>query len=78
VETRQPLAEKKILAIVQSAPKADDLPDVATLDEFAQTNDDRGIIGFLLSGNSSAARSRRRPARPPERVDALRKAFRTP
>jgi tripartite-type tricarboxylate transporter receptor subunit TctC len=66
VERENFVREGKVRILVQSAPKADDLPDVPTLDELARSDEDRGIIGFLLSATSSAARS------PPHR--ALRKS----
>ena len=75
VERANLVAEKKVLALVQSAPKADDLPDVPTVDELAKTDDDRGIIGFLLSGNKLGRPLAAPPGTPAERVAALRAAF---
>jgi tripartite-type tricarboxylate transporter receptor subunit TctC len=48
---------------------------VPTLDELARSDDDRGIIGFLLSGNRLGRPLAAPPGTPDERVDALRAAF---
>jgi tripartite-type tricarboxylate transporter receptor subunit TctC len=67
--------DKKVHVLVQSAPKADDLPDVPSLDELAQSDDDRGIMGFLLSGNRLGRPLAAPPGTPDERVAVLRAAF---
>src|SRR4051794_29827242 len=67
--------EKKINVIVQSAPKASDLPEVPTLDELARNDADRGTINFLLSGNKLGRPLATPPGVPPERLAALRIAF---
>jgi tripartite-type tricarboxylate transporter receptor subunit TctC len=75
VERANLIAEKKVIPLVQSAPKADDLPDLPTLDSLAPSDDDRGIVGFLLSGNKLGRPLAAPPGTPPERVDTLRRAF---
>ncbi len=53
VEKSDMVLDRKIRFLVQSAPKADDLPDVPTVDELAQDEADRGPMDFLLSGNAA-------------------------
>jgi len=60
---------------VQSAPKADDLPDVPTVDELAKDERDRGPMDFLLSGDALGRPLAAPPGTPAERVAALRAAF---
>ena len=67
--------DRKIRILVQSAPKADDLPDVPTVDELAQDEADRGPMDFLLSGNVLGRPLAAPPGTPMERVAALRAAF---
>jgi tripartite-type tricarboxylate transporter receptor subunit TctC len=69
------IEEKKVLPIVQSAPKADDLPDVPTLDDLAKNDEDRGVISYLLSGNRLGRPLAAPPGVPEARVAALRAAF---
>jgi tripartite-type tricarboxylate transporter receptor subunit TctC len=61
--------------LVQSAPKAVDLPDVPTVDELAKDEADRGPMDFLLSGNALGRPLAAPPGTPVERVAALRAAF---
>jgi tripartite-type tricarboxylate transporter receptor subunit TctC len=75
VERSELVRDKKINVIVQSSPKAEDLPDVPTVDELAKTDDDRGIVGFMLSGNKLGRPLAAPPGTPDERVAALRAAF---
>jgi tripartite-type tricarboxylate transporter receptor subunit TctC len=69
------IEEKKVLPIVQSAPKTDDLPDVPTLDDLAKNDEDRGVISYLLSGNRLGRPLAAPPGVPEDRVAALRSAF---
>src|SRR5262249_51665211 len=46
VEKSDLLTEAKVRVLVQSAPKADDLPDVPTVDELARDEADRGPMDF--------------------------------
>jgi tripartite-type tricarboxylate transporter receptor subunit TctC len=69
------IREGKINVLVQSAPKSDELADVPTLDELAKSDDDRGVIGFLLSGNKLGRPLAAPPGTPQERLSALRAAF---
>jgi tripartite-type tricarboxylate transporter receptor subunit TctC len=75
VERENLIREGKVNVLVQSAPKADELADVPTLDELARSDDDRGIIGFLLSGNKLGRPLAAPPGTPQERIDVLRSAF---
>jgi len=67
--------DRKVRILVQSAPKADDLPDVPTVDELAKDEADRGPMDFLLSGNALGRPLAAPPGTPAERVAALRAAF---
>jgi len=67
--------DQKIRILVQSAPKADDLPDVPTVDELAKHEADRGPMDFLLSGNVLGRPLATPPGTPTERVAVLRVAF---
>jgi tripartite-type tricarboxylate transporter receptor subunit TctC len=69
------IKEKKVIPIVQSAPKADDLTDVPTLDELASNDEDRGVISYLLSGNRLGRPLAAPPGVPADRLAALRTAF---
>jgi tripartite-type tricarboxylate transporter receptor subunit TctC len=75
VERPEFVRDRKINVLVQSSPKSDDLADVPTVDELARSDTDRGIIGFLLSGNRLGRPLAAPPGTPPERVAALRAAF---
>jgi tripartite-type tricarboxylate transporter receptor subunit TctC len=67
--------QRKINVLVQSSPKAPDLAQVPTLDELAKSADDRGIMGFLLSGNRLGRPLAAPPGTPDERLAILRTAF---
>jgi tripartite-type tricarboxylate transporter receptor subunit TctC len=69
------LRDRKVRVLVQSAPKADDLPDVPTVDELAKDERDRGPMDFLLSGDALGRPLAAPPGTPAERVAALRAAF---
>jgi tripartite-type tricarboxylate transporter receptor subunit TctC len=75
IERGNLIREGKINVLVQSTPKSDELSDVPTLDELARSDDDRGVIGFLLSGNKLGRPLAAPPGTPQERLDALRAAF---
>ena len=75
VERANLVREKKINVLVQSAPKANDLPGVPTLDELANSDADRGTINFLLSGNKLGRPLATPPGVPAERLAVLRTAF---
>jgi tripartite-type tricarboxylate transporter receptor subunit TctC len=75
VEKSDMVRDRKIRILVQSAPKADDLPDVPTVDELAKDEADRGTMDFLLSGNTLGRPLAAPPGTPVERVAALRAAF---
>ena len=67
--------DKKVTVLVQSAPKSLDLPDVPTLDELAKSDEDRGIMDFLLSGNRLGRPLAAPPGTPDDRLATLRAAF---
>jgi len=69
------VAERKVRILVQSSPKARDLPDVPSIDELAKDEADRGAMDFLLAGDALGRPLAAPPATPPERVAALRAAF---
>ncbi len=75
VEKSDLVRDRKIRVLVQSAPKADDLPEVPTVDELAKDEADRGPMDFLLSGNALGRPLAAPPGTPAERVAALRAAF---
>jgi tripartite-type tricarboxylate transporter receptor subunit TctC len=72
VERANLVREKKVNVLVQSAPKS---PDVPSVDELARNDDDRGIMGFLLSGNRLGRPLAAPPGTPDDKVAALRAAF---
>jgi tripartite-type tricarboxylate transporter receptor subunit TctC len=75
VEKSDMVRDHKVRILVQSAPNADELPDVPTVDELARDAADRGPMDFLLSGNALGRPLAAPPGTPPERVEALRTAF---
>jgi tripartite-type tricarboxylate transporter receptor subunit TctC len=75
VEKSDLVRDGKVRVLVQSAPKAEDLPDVPTVDELAKDEADRGPMDFLLSGNALGRPLAAPPGTPAERVAALRQAF---
>jgi len=75
VEKSDLVRDRKIRILVQSAPRAEDLPDVPTVDELAKDEADRGSMDFLLSGNALGRPLAAPPGTPAERVAALRAAF---
>jgi tripartite-type tricarboxylate transporter receptor subunit TctC len=75
VEKSAMVRAQKIRVLVQSAPKADDLPDVPTVDELAKDEADRGPMDFLLSGDALGRPLAAPPGTPAERIEALRTAF---
>ncbi len=70
------IAEKKIHILVQIALKrAPDLPDTPLMYELATNEEDRQVLQFLSSDMGIARAIATTPGAPPERVEALRKAF---
>lgn len=65
----------KVRAIVQSAPRAADLPDVPMLNDAIADPADRPLADLLLSGNRIGRPLAAAPGTPPDRVAALRAAF---
>jgi tripartite-type tricarboxylate transporter receptor subunit TctC len=69
------LAEKKIVILAQSGPRAADLPNVPSLEELTTTPDDRKLMDLVVSGNYIGRPQTTTPGVPPERLKALRDAF---
>jgi tripartite-type tricarboxylate transporter receptor subunit TctC len=75
VEKSDLVRDGKVRVLVQSAPKAEDLPQVPSVDELAKDEADRGPMDFLLSGDALGRPLAAPPGTPAERVAALRAAF---
>jgi tripartite-type tricarboxylate transporter receptor subunit TctC len=71
----QLVKDRKINVLVQSAPKSADLMEVPTLDELAKSDDDRGPMRFLLSGDRLGRPLAAPPGAPDDRLKVLRAAF---
>jgi len=69
------LAEKKIVILAQSGPRAADLPNVPSLEELTTNPDDRKLMDLVVSGNYIGRPQTTTPGVPPERLKALRDAF---
>jgi tripartite-type tricarboxylate transporter receptor subunit TctC len=70
------IAEKKIIVLVQVGLKRDpDLPDVPLLLELAGNDLDRKVLTFLSAETAISRSLVATPEVPPERVEALRRAF---
>jgi tripartite-type tricarboxylate transporter receptor subunit TctC len=75
VEKSDLVRDGKVRVLVQSAPKAEDLAEVPSVDELAKDEADRGPMDFLLSGDALGRPLAAPPGTPAERVAALRQAF---
>jgi tripartite-type tricarboxylate transporter receptor subunit TctC len=70
------LKEKKIYILVQIALQRDpELADVPTMMELAKNDEDRQVMAFLSADIPISRAYVTTPDTPPERVDALRRAF---
>ena len=70
------LKEKKIFMLVQIALKRDpELADIPTMMELAKNEDDRKVLEFLSADIPISRAYVTTPGVPPERVEALRRAF---
>ena len=70
------LREQKIFVIVQIALKRDpELADVPTIIELARTDEDKAVMTFLSADIPISRAYVTTPGVPPERVQALRRAF---
>lgn len=67
--------EGRVRALVQSAPRAADLPDVPTISDVLTRREDEPLVEILLSGNAIGRPLATGPGAPAERVGALRDAF---
>jgi len=78
IKTADPelLTEKKILIIVQHGfKKQPELPDVPLIFDLAKTEADRQALTFMLARQQAAKPYFGPPEIPPDRLDALRRAF---
>jgi len=70
------IAEKKINVLVQLAlTKHPDLPDVPLIVDLAKTDEDRQVLKLIFARQVMGRPFLGPPGLPPERVEALRKAF---
>jgi len=67
--------EGKIRVLVQTEPKAKDLPDIPSVQELARSASDRQVMALIVSGDALGKPLAASPNVPPERVQALRDAF---
>ena len=67
--------EGKIRVLVQTEPKAKDLPDIPSVQELARSASDRQVMALIVSGDALGKPLAASPNIPPERVQALRDAF---
>jgi len=67
--------EGKIRVLVQTEPKAKDLPDIPSVQELARSVSDRQVMALIVSGDALGKPLAASPNVPPERVQALRDAF---
>jgi tripartite-type tricarboxylate transporter receptor subunit TctC len=69
------IESKKIIILVTAGPKPKDLPGVPSLEELVTKEDDRQVVNLVTAGNNFGHPFATSPGTPPERVEALRKAF---
>jgi tripartite-type tricarboxylate transporter receptor subunit TctC len=69
------LKEKKIVIVAQAGPRAPDL-DAPSVETLARNPQDRQVIELIVSGTQLGRPLATTPGTPPERVAALRAAFR--
>lgn len=69
------LRDKKIRILVQSEPKAADLPEVASVQQLTKTPEDRAVADLVLAGGAIGKSIGAPPGVPSDRVEALRRAF---
>jgi len=76
-KTRKPdwFAQNKVSILVHSGPREGELAGIPTFQELARSDDDRRIIGLVMSGNDLGKPLAAPPGVPAERIDALRRAF---
>jgi len=76
-KTRKPewFAENKVSILVHSDPGERELAGIPTFEGLAANDNDRRIIGLVLSGNELGKPLAAPPGVPPERLKALRDAF---
>jgi tripartite-type tricarboxylate transporter receptor subunit TctC len=68
--------DKKINILVQFAVnKHPDLPDVPTVVELAKNDDDRAVLSAVVNAAEIGTAFFTTPGTPPDRVEALRRAF---
>jgi hypothetical protein len=69
------LANKKIVVIAQAGPRALDL-DAPSIETLARNADDRRIVELVVSGTRLGRPLATTPGVPPDRLEALRVAYR--
>jgi tripartite-type tricarboxylate transporter receptor subunit TctC len=70
------LAEKKVIVLVQVGVKrSPELPDIPTLQDLAKNEPDRQVLTFISADTAISRPLVTSAGVPPERVDALRRAF---
>src|SRR3954454_16061033 len=70
------LAEKKVIILVQVGVKRNaELPDVPTLQDLAKNDSDRSVLEFISADTAISRTLVTNAGVPPERVEALRRAF---
>jgi tripartite-type tricarboxylate transporter receptor subunit TctC len=70
------LAEKKVIVLVQVGVKrSPELPDIPTLQDLAKNEADRQVLTFISADTAISRPLVAGPGVPPERVEALRRAF---
>jgi tripartite-type tricarboxylate transporter receptor subunit TctC len=70
------LAEKKVIVLVQVGVKrSPELPDIPTLQDLAKNEADRQVLTFISADTAISRPLVTGPGVPPERVEALRRAF---
>ena len=70
------LAEKKVIVLVQVGVKrSPELPDIPTLQDLAKSDADRQVLTFISADTAISRPLVTSASVPPERVEALRRAF---
>ena len=69
------VANNELAILTFGGPRPVDLPAVPAMDELAQTDDDRKLVGLVFAGTRLGRPYATTPNVPPDRVEALRVAF---
>jgi tripartite-type tricarboxylate transporter receptor subunit TctC len=65
----------RIIMFVQTEPRSSELPGVPTAEELTATPADRKVIDIIVAGSKLGFPMAAAPGVPPERIEALRRAF---